>query len=89
MKSNSLCSIVYVTCCVDSTSIEIEKYMKNSRKASYKRLISLIKKHCPEIFQTLCLDFYNPWEGQTYQTKTHYILTHSGIEYIFIKEFKY
>ena len=62
-----------------------ERLMQGARKASYKKLVRLIKKEIPELYSSLSLDLYNPWENDCKQTKTHYILVHSAIEY-FIKK---
>lgn len=60
--------------------------MKGARKCSYKRLVARIKKEIPDLYESLSLNFYNPWEDQCQQTKTHYILVWSGIEYFINKE---
>lgn len=72
----------------DCTSISIDKWnelMKGARKASYPRLVGRIKKEMPELYSALTLNFYNPWCDQCKQTRTHFILVHSAIEY-FIKK---
>ena len=70
------------------TQINITKWnalMKGARKCSYKKLVARIKKEIPSLYESLCLDIYNPWEGDCQQTKTHYILVHSAIEYFIRK----
>ena len=62
-----------------------ERLMQGARKASYKNLVRLIKKEIPELYSSLSLDLYNPWENDCQQTKTHYILVHSAIEYFIRK----
>ena len=62
-----------------------ERLMQGARKASYKNLVQLIKKEIPELYSSLSLDLYNPWENDCQQTKTHYILVHSAIEYFIRK----
>ena len=72
----------------DCTSITIDKWnelMKGARKANYPRLVRKIKKELPELYSALTLNFYNPWCDQCKQTRTHFILVHSAIEY-FIKK---
>ena len=54
--------------------------MKGARKASYKRLVSRIKKELPSLYMELALQFPNPYADECRQTKTHYILVHSAIE---------
>lgn len=72
----------------DCTSIDIERWnelMKGARNASYPRLVRRIKKELPKLYATLSLDVYNPWCGRCQQTRTHYILVHSAIEYFIRK----
>ena len=45
----------------------------------------LASKELPELYSALTLNFYNPWCDQCKQTRTHFILVHSAIEY-FIKK---
>lgn len=44
---------------------------------------------CTEIsidrWNELMLQYYNPWAGDCCETKTHYILVHSAIEYFIHK----
>lgn len=74
------------TDCTNCGSIERwNKLMKGARKCSYKRLVARIKKEIPELYESLCLNFYNPWEDYCQQTNTLYILVHSAIEYFIHK----
>ena len=61
------------------------KLTKGARKCNYKRLVARIKKEIPELYDELCLNLYNPLAESCQQTKTHYILVHSGIEYFIRK----
>ena len=61
------------------------KLMRGARRCSYKRLVSRIKKELPDLYRDLYLEFYNPFEEQCKQTKTHYILVHSFVEYFIRK----
>ena len=71
--------------CRDITKQEWDKLMKGRRPMSYKWLKRRIKRSLPHLYDELMLDYYNPFEGDTYRTKTHYILTHSAIEYFILK----
>ena len=62
-----------------------ESLMKGGRPINYRWLKNKIRKHLPELYGGLCLDFYNPWEDQCRVTKTHYILVHSATEYFIRK----
>ena len=71
--------------CQDITKQEWDKLMKGRRPMSYKWLKRCIKRSLPQLYDELMLDYYNPYESATYRTKTHYILTHSSIEYFILK----
>lgn len=75
----------YVCSCVDISASEWERLMKGARKCSYKRLVRLIKKNLPELYESLALDYPNPYADKCCQTETHYILVHSAIEYFIEK----
>ena len=78
---------MYLECtCVDITETQWDKLMRGARKASYKRLVAKIKREIPELYRALSLDLNNPWENDCAQTKTHYILVHSAIEYFIRKK---
>ena len=71
--------------CQDITKQEWDRLMKGRRPISYQCLKRRIKRTLPHLYNELMLDYYNPFEGDTYRTKTHYILTHSAIEYFILK----
>lgn len=76
---------MYLDCTCASITIETwNNLMKYKRKVSYKLLCKKIKEQLPELYNSLSLNLRTYYEDNTYKTKTHYILTHSGIEY-FIK----
>ena len=75
----------YETNCASISIDEWYSLMKGARKCSYQRLVSKIKKELPDLYRDLCLEFYNPFEKQCKQTKTHYILVHSAIEHFIRK----
>lgn len=72
------------TCC-DISLNEWESLMKGARPCSYNRLINRVKRELPELYEALALAFYNPFWEQCKQTKTHYILVSSAIEYFIRK----
>lgn len=69
--------------CIGSS--RVPNMIDRSVRANYKKIKSLIWKHCPEFYHAIGLKFYNPWENQTYRTKDgqHVIITHSMINYAF------
>ena len=75
----------YETNCACISIDEWNALMKGARKCSYQRLVTRIKKEIPDLYRDLCLEFYNPFEEQCKQTKTHYILVHSAVEYFIRK----
>lgn len=75
----------YETNCTCISLDEWNALMKGARKCSYKQLVKRIKVELPSLYKALALQFYNPFEGQCRQTKTHFILVHSGIEYFLRK----
>lgn len=73
------------TCC----EITLDKWndlMKGAKPINYDWLKNKIRKHLPDLYKDLYLDYNNPYGQQSKVTKTHYILVHSSIEY-FIKKF--
>lgn len=77
--------ITYQTNCTAASANEVARLMSGKKKASYRLLVNRIKKQYPDLYSALALNLYNPFKEQTAQTKTHYILVHSGIEYFFEK----
>lgn len=75
----------YDTCCCKITTDEWNKLMTGARKTSYKSLKRKIKSELPELYYALGLNFPNPYWQACKQTKTHYILVHSAIEYFIHK----
>ena len=68
--------------------ISVERWnelMKGARRASYTRLVARIKRELPWLYEKLALNAFNPWANDCKQTKTHYILCHSMIEYFIRK----
>ena len=78
---------MYLDCTCYSVSAEMcEHLMKNMRHTNYRNLIKRIKNEIPDLYISLALNLNNPYSKQCGETKTHYILVHSGIEY-FIKKY--
>ena len=73
------------TTCADVTLNQWEQLMANNKPFNYDKLVKKIKKELPDLYNDLCLNLYNPWWEQCAQTKTHYILVHSAIEYFIRK----
>ena len=77
--------MTYETNC---TEINIEKWkqlMRYARPCSYRLLVKRIQKEMPSLYQSLALEFPNPYASQCRSTPTHYVLVHSAIEYFIRK----
>ena len=78
---------MYLKCTCIGIGIERwNRLMKGNKPLNYEWLRRKVKKHLPELYDSLGLDYYNPYEKQTRVTKTHYILVHSSIEYFISKQ---
>lgn len=72
--------------CSEITLNKWNDLMNGAKPINYDWLKNKIRKHLPELYKELHLDWHNPYGQQSKVTKTHYILVHSAIEY-FIKKF--
>ena len=78
---------MYLECTCIGIGIERwNRLMKGNKPLNYEWLRRKVKKHLPDLYDSLGLDYYNPYENQTRVTKTHYILVHSSIEYFISKQ---
>ncbi|SQC36293.1 Uncharacterised protein [Helicobacter fennelliae] len=75
--------IELVATCSSIDSVSWKQLMRGKRKTSYSKLCNLIKDNLPHIYEALCLELFNPYSAFTFKTNTHFILTHSAIEYFF------
>lgn len=75
----------YVCSCLDVSLSEWEELMKDNYPIDYQELVSKVKRELPSLYKELMLDYYNPFGEQSCQTKKHYILVHSAIEYFIEK----
>ena len=71
--------------CGTFSADECKRLMRGARRVSYKKMVAKIKKELPELYEELALQYSNPFEDQCSQTKTHYILVHSAIDYFILK----
>jgi len=72
--------------CVGIGMSRWNRLMKGAKPLNYDWLVRRIRKHMPDLYEALGLDFYNPYCEQTRVTRTHYILVHSSIEYFIRKK---
>jgi hypothetical protein len=81
--------LTYETNCIDITIDKWDMLMNGATRADKDKVNSLVRKHCPEIANSLMLNevslkklrWWNPYDY--FKTKTHLILVHSSIEYFF------
>ena len=82
MKNNYYSNIFklnYETNCKTTSLEEWNELMKGATRANKRKINALVKKHLPQLFEDLALQFHNPYFY--YKTQTHFILAHSAIEY--------
>ena len=69
-----------IATCVSSTIPEWETFMQGTKKASYKEIHKLIKKHCDAF---TWLTWNNPYKYQYKRKEGLIVVVHSAIEYFF------
>lgn len=82
MNYGSITSLEYQTNCALTTQAEWDKLMQGAKRANKQKINALVKKHLPDLFSDLALQFRNPYNY--FKTATHLILVHSAVEH-FIK----
>ena len=58
-----------------------EQYMQGTVKANGAQIKSLIKKHLPDLYYDLALEYRNPYENRSVKKEGLLVYVHSGIEY--------
>lgn len=82
MKNNFYSRITSIECvatCVGITHAQWEEFMKGAKRANKKKIDALVKKHLPDLYHKLALNFRNPYNY--FKNERFLILVHSGIEY--------
>ena len=74
-------NIEYDTCCSAISLDQWENLMTGAKKANGSKIRKLIKLQLPELYESLALDFRNPYEASSQRTATHFIYVSSAIEY--------
>ena len=88
---NSINSL-YCECTCESDGHKIQSIIKNQCiKANYNKIKSLIRKHLPDLYESLALQFPNPWSSQSYRSRNgkYLIITWSMIEFLFVVNTEY
>ena len=79
-------SIMELECtCADIKINRWHVLMAGKKRTSYNKLVKKIKAELPELYSYLGLNFSNPYSKDTFETDSHYILTHSATEYFIRK----
>ena len=77
----AITGLKYETCCFEITALQWDSKMEGAIKGNKKIINYLVKIHCPDMYASLALNFYNPYDY--YRTDRYLILVHSSIEYFF------
>lgn len=75
--------ISYETNCTNISEFQWDDMMKNSRPTHGYELRELIRIHEPELYESLALDMFNPYEHQSTINDKYIVYVHSMIEYFF------
>ena len=73
--------LTLVASCGDISPIKWERFMNNTKKANGSKIRKLIKKHIPSLYESLGLEFFNPYECQCRRKENLFVYVHSNIEY--------
>lgn len=74
-----------VVSCQDITLDRFNQMMDGAVPMDYAELKSIVKRECPNLYETLCLDYPNPYASEAKETPSHWILCHSMVEYFIRK----
>lgn len=69
----------YDTDCIAISNWKWNDLMEGATIANKQVIDKLVKRHLPNLHDSLALDLYNPYKY--YKTEKHLVLVHSGIEY--------
>ena len=65
--------------CTNINPAQWERWMDGATRADHRLIDRLVRKHLPDLYERLSLNFWNPYHY--YKTGRHLILVHSAIEY--------
>ena len=78
---SNLEKLTLIATCIGIGQKKWDSYMENTTKASGSKIRSLIRKHLPDLYYQLGLEFYNPYESQCVKKEGLLVYVHSSIEY--------
>ncbi len=67
--------------CMSISEREWDRLTKGTTKASGSQIRKLIKEHLPELYDSIGLDFYNPYEHKSVKKPGLLVYEHSAINY--------
>lgn len=76
---NRINSLTLVATCVGITQREWDEYMNKVVRADKRKVDRLVKRLLPDLYESLCLQFYNPYNY--FKKDGLIVLVHSGIEH--------
>lgn len=76
----------FIGTCYTFSARHVDSLMKGAYKVSYSRLVARVKREYPDLYEEMALNLRNDFEDECCQTRTHYILVWSGINYFFLKD---
>jgi hypothetical protein len=81
MRTPQDVEITYIGNCSELPASFVDKQMDKAARANKKNINRLVKQQYPDIFESLDLSFYNPFDY--YKNDKFLILRHSAIGYFF------
>lgn len=76
-------SLGLIGTCSSFTARQMDRFMDKATKANGELIRKHIKDHCPDIYESLGLNYYNPFEHQSVKKDDILIYVHSGTDYVF------
>lgn len=73
--------LTYIGCCADYSFEKWKELMSGTVKANGAQIRKLIKKHLPDLYYNLALEFPNLHEYRSVKKEGLLVYNHSGIEY--------
>lgn len=74
-----------VICSTDISKARREELLNGAVKADYSEIKDFARENCPQLFDSLALDYPNPYAGECLETPQRYVLVHSMKEYFIRK----
>lgn len=82
MKTPKSINHIELICTCESISqSKWDNLMQGTTKANGRLIRHHIKNNLPTLYDSLSLQFYNPYEGRSVKKKGLLVYVHSGIEY--------